>query len=229
MYLFVKRIMDICIAGIALLLLFPLWIPIMIILRMTGEGEVFFRQKRLGYNNREFLIWKFVTMLNSDPSAGTITAKNDARILPFGKYLRTTKINELPQLINVLTGEMTLVGPRPITREAFDLYPDDLKPLIYRTKAGVTGMGSVVFRNEEEILAESERGFRQCYKDEIMPIKGALEVWYQQNISFVTDMKIIFLTIIAIIKPDNSLHLKWFKDLPVERRIALPVEMKKAA
>ena len=207
--------MDLCIAGLALLLLSPLLIPIMIILRFTGEGEVFFLQKRIGYHNQEYSIWKFVTMRRDSPNSGTITAKDDPRILPFGKFLRDTKINELPQLINVMKGEMSIVGPRPLTEEAFNLYPEELKPLIYQTKAGATGIGSVVFRNEEQILAESEKPYLECYAEDIMPIKGALEVWYAQNISLLTDVKIIILTAIAIAVPDNDLHTKWFKDLSI--------------
>ena len=230
MYLIVKRMMDICLAGIALVVLLPLLIPVMIILRCTGEGEIFFKQKRLGLRNREFFVWKFATMLKDSPATGTITAKHDPRILPFGKFLRDTKINELPQLINVLTGEMSIVGPRPLTAEAFDLYPEEIKPLAYRAKVGVTGMGSVVFRNEEQILAASGKEVRQCYKEDIMPIKGALEVWYQENISFLTDIKIILLTAIAIAKPDNSLHTKWFGNLPPETKTESKAQpVKKAA
>jgi lipopolysaccharide/colanic/teichoic acid biosynthesis glycosyltransferase len=213
-YRVVKRIIDILIAVVTLLLLSPLLIPIAIILRLTGEGEIFFRQKRIGYKNREFYVWKFATMLKNSPATGTITAKHDPRILPIGRFLRDTKINELPQLINVLTGDMSIVGPRPLTEEAYALYPDELKPLVYNAKAGVTGIGSVVFRNEEQILAGSGKAVRDCYREDIMPIKGALEVWYQQNISLLTDVKIILLTAIAILKPDNKLHLKWFKNLP---------------
>ncbi len=226
MYLFIKRIIDICVSGGLLVLALPLWVPIMIVLRFTGEGEVFFKQTRLGHNNVHFSIWKFVTMLKSSPTSGTITTKNDPRILPFGRFLRDTKINELPQLINVLVGDMSLVGPRPLTREAFDLYPDELKSQVYRTKVGITGIGSVVFRNEEQILANSKLGFRRCYQDEIMPVKGALEVWYQRNASLMTDIKIILLTIVAIIRPDNTLHTEWFSDLPLE---VLPQERRKAA
>lgn len=216
MYLIVKRMMDIFLAGIALLALSPLLVPIAIILRLTGEGEIFFRQKRIGHKNKEFFVWKFATMLKDSPSTGTITAGNDPRILPVGKFLRDTKINELPQLINVLKGDMSIVGPRPLTSEAFGLYPDELKSVVYEAKVGVTGIGSIVFRNEEQILADSEKGVRQCYKEDIMPVKGALELWYQQNISLLTDIKIILLTVIAIVTPNNALHTKWFSDLPPE-------------
>ena len=154
-------------------------------------------------------------MLKDSPSSGTITVENDTRILPLGRFLRKTKINELPQLLNVLTGEMSIVGPRPLTKEAFNLYPEELKPLVYQSKVGITGVGSIIFRNEEQILANSGKEVRQCYEEDIMPVKGALEVWYNQNISFMTDAKIIILTAITIIKSDNALHVRWFKDMPV--------------
>ena len=212
----IKRIMDITIATVALTLLSPLLIPVIIILRFTGEGLVFFKQERIGYMNKPFCMWKFVTMLRDSPLTGTITAKNDQRILPFGKFLRKTKINELPQLINVIKGDMSIVGPRPLTHEAFALYPEDLKPLIYLTKPGLTGMGSIRFSDEESILANSPKERYQCYKENILPIKGALEVWYGKNNSVITYIKIIILTAVSLIIPNNKLYLKWFKNLPVE-------------
>ena len=207
--------MDILIAGTGLLLLLPLFVPLMILLRLTGEGEIFFKQKRVGYKNRDFYVWKFATMRLDSELSGTVTPKNDPRILPLGRILRSTKINELPQLINVLKGDLSVVGPRPLTDQDFRRYPEELKPLVYQTKAGLTGIGSVVFRNEEEILAKSEKEFQQCYEEDIMPIKGALEVWYGQNISFLTDIKIVLLTAFAILRPDNTLHVNWFSDLPI--------------
>jgi lipopolysaccharide/colanic/teichoic acid biosynthesis glycosyltransferase len=212
----IKRAMDIVIATVSLILLSPLLIPVMIILRYTGESLVFFKQHRIGFMNKPFYIWKFVTMLKDSPLTGTITAKNDHRILPFGKFLRKTRINELPQLINVIKGDMSIVGPRPLTHEAFALYPEDLKPFIYLTKPGLTGIGSVRFSDEEYILANSPKERYQCYKEDILPIKGALEIWYAQNNSIVTDIKIIILTAISLILPNNKLYLKWFKDLPIE-------------
>ena len=149
MYYAIKRIADLVFATLGLIVLSPFLIPVIIVLRFTGEGLVFFRQRRLGYNNKPFGVLKFVTMQKDSPSTGTITASNDTRILPFGKFLRNTKINELPQLINVLVGEMSIVGPRPLTEEAFGLYSDKLKPLIYKSRPGVTGIGSLVFRHED--------------------------------------------------------------------------------
>ena len=215
MYDVIKRIADIMLAALGLVVLAPFLIPVMIVLRFTGEGLIFFRQRRFGYNNKPFGILKFVTMLKDSPATGTITASNDSRILPFGKFLRNTKINELPQLINVLVGDMSVVGPRPLTEEAFGLYTDELKPLIYKSRPGVTGIGSLVFRHEESILAKSGKPRNQCYGEDILPVKGALEVWYSENKSIWVDIKIVILTVLAVLNMDKKLYLKWFRDLPI--------------
>ena len=213
-YLFLKRLFDLVISGVFIILLLPIMLPLILILKFTGEGEIFFRQSRIGHKNREITVLKFATMLKNSPSTGTITAENDSRILPLGKLLRKTKINELPQLINVFTGSMSIVGPRPLTEEAFNLYPDDLLPFVYESKVGITGIGSIVFRNEEVILANSNKPIQECYRDDIMPYKGALEIWYLENRSFLTDIKIIILTVVSIIKPSSQLHNYWFKGIP---------------
>lgn len=215
MYDVFKRIIDVILATLALIILSPFLTPIVIILRFTGEGLVFFRQMRFGYKNKPFAILKFVTMLKDSPSTGTITASKDPRILPFGRFLRNTKINELPQLVNVVIGDMSIVGPRPLTNEAFSLYPDDQKPLIYQSYPGITGLGSVVFRHEETILAKSNKPRNQCYKEDILPVKAALEVWYSKKKSLWVDIKIVILTFLALFISDNKLYLKWFEDLPI--------------
>jgi lipopolysaccharide/colanic/teichoic acid biosynthesis glycosyltransferase len=161
-----------------------------------------------------FGVWKFVTMRKDSASSGTITVQGDPRILPVGRILRATKVNELPQLWNIVTGDMSLVGPRPLTQQAFDLYPEEFKPLVYQSRPGLTGIGSVVFRDEERILAESKKDRLQCYREDIMPVKGALEAWYLQHRSTSVDLKIMFLTAIAILRPGNTLHRRLFKDLP---------------
>ena len=215
MYDVFKRIIDVILATLALIILSQFLTPIVIILRITGEGLVFFRQRRFGYKNKPFAILKFVTMLKDSPSTGTITASKDPRILPFGRFLRNTKINELPQLVNVVIGDMSIVGPRPLTNEAFSLYPDDQKPLIYQSYPGITGLGSVVFRHEETILAKSNKPRNQCYKEDILPVKAALEVWYSKKKSLWVDIKIVILTFLALFISDNKLYLKWFEDLPI--------------
>lgn len=214
MYLFFKRFTDLLIAGIALLLLSPVLIPCMIILLLTGEHEVFYKQKRIGYKNKPFGIWKFATMLKNSPNIGTgeITLRNDPRVMPFGKLLRITKINELPQIINVFKGDMSIVGPRPLMEVSVRLYPEDIRNKIYNCKPGMTGIGSLIFRDEEKLI--SDAADPKAMYATIYPYKGALEMWYQQNASFYTDFMIIFLTAWSIIFPKNQMVNKVFKDLP---------------
>ena len=128
-------------------------LPLMFILRVSGEGEIFFLQNRVGRGGKDFKLYKFATMLKDSPKigTGTISMKNDPRVLPVGKILRKTKINELPQLINVLVGDMSIIGPRPLTLKSFDLYSLDVQQAIKKVKPGLSGVGSIVFRKEEDI------------------------------------------------------------------------------
>lgn len=214
MYLIIKRVFDIVFSLIALIILSPLLIPIVILLKLTGEHEVFYFQKRIGYKNREFNIWKFATMLKNSPNIGTgeITLRNDPRVTKMGKFLRITKINELPQVINVLKGDMSIVGARPLMKKSFDLYTEDVKAVVYNTPPGITGMGSIIFRDEEKIISESS-DIQQTYR-QIFEYKGQLEKWYQQHISFFTDFMIIFLTAWHIIFTKSKLVHKVFPSLP---------------
>jgi lipopolysaccharide/colanic/teichoic acid biosynthesis glycosyltransferase len=214
MYKLTKRIIDILIATIALILLSPILIPSMIILLLTGHHEVFFFQKRIGYKNRVFKIWKFATMMKNSPNIGTgeITLRNDPRVTKFGRILRMTKVNELPQIINVLKGDMSIVGPRPLMEVSFKLYPAEVRQVIYNSKPGMTGIGSLIFRDEEKIV--SDAADPQAMYAAIYPYKGALELWYQKHASLYTDLMIIFLTAWSIISPRNQLVYKIFKDLP---------------
>jgi lipopolysaccharide/colanic/teichoic acid biosynthesis glycosyltransferase len=214
MYKFLKRLIDILIAAIALILLSPVLIPSIIILLFTGEHEVFYFQKRIGYKNRFFNICKFATMLKNSPNMGTgeITLRNDSRVTRFGKILRITKLNELPQIFNVFAGDMSIVGPRPLMEVSFKQYPDEVQQKIYNVKPGMTGIGSLIFRDEEKLVSEAPDP-RVMYKN-IYLYKGNLELWYQKNASLYTDMMIIFLTAWSILFPGNNLHGKIFKDLP---------------
>ena len=215
MYKFIKRILDILIAGFAFIILSPILIPVMIILKFTGENEIFYFQKRLGYKNTPFNIWKFATMLKNSPSIGTgeITLRNDPRVMPFGSFLRKTKINELPQIFNVLKGDMSIVGPRPLMEVSFLQYDETIQKNIYNVKPGITGIGSLIFRDEEKLVSEAEDP--KLMYSKIFPFKGELEMWYQKNASVLTDFKIIFLTAWSILFPENKLASKFFKDLPV--------------
>lgn len=216
MYSFIKRFFDILFSLIAIIILLPVFIPIIILLLLTGEHEVFFRQDRVGYHNKIFKIWKFATMLKNSPNMGDgdITKRGDPRITPVGKFLRQSKLNELPQVINILTGDMSFVGPRPLMKVGFDRYTDEMKEKVYRVKPGLTGIGSIVFRDEEMIITKSILPPHETYRTVILPYKGALEVWYQQHLSFYTDFMILFLTAWYIIFPNSNLVNKVFPSLP---------------
>lgn len=221
MYKFLKRFTDLLIATFALILLSPIWIVVIIILMLTGEHEVFYSQKRIGYKNKFFRIWKFATMYKNSSSIGSkeITLRNDPRVTKFGRILRMTKLNELPQIINVFKGEMSIVGPRPLMQVSFNLYSDEVKKLIYNSKPGITGIGSLIFRDEEKTVSEAADP-KKMYAA-IYPYKGELELWYLQNASLSTDIKIIFLTAWRIIFPNNDLCSKIFKTLPQKKEIVL--------
>jgi lipopolysaccharide/colanic/teichoic acid biosynthesis glycosyltransferase len=216
-YFQIKRFFDIIFSLLALLLLSPVLLPIMLLLKLTGEGEVFYLQKRVGYKNREFYIWKFATMLKNSPNMGTgdVTTRNDPRVTPMGKFLRMSKINELPQLINIFKGDMSFVGPRPLMRAGFERYSPELQAAVYRVKPGLTGIGSVVFRDEELIITQSELPPHECYQKIILPYKGALELWYQRHYGFYTDFMILFLTAWYIVFPKSGLVGRVFRELPV--------------
>ena len=220
-YKLTKRTFDILISFVALISLIPIFIPIILILRFSGEGEIFYFQERVGLDNKTIKIFKFATMLKNSEQMGTgiYTAKNDPRILPFGNFLRKTKINELPQIINILNGDISLVGPRPLIRKTFELYKEQDQKIIYSMKPGLTGVGSIVFRNEEEILNNAKIDLEKFYENHITPYKAELELWYEKNKSFICDLKIIFLTAWVIFFNDSNLPWTLFKDLPKKDQI----------
>ena len=218
MYTFFKRFFDIILSGIAIIILSPLLVPVMIVLKCTGEHYIFYGQDRIGYRNRHFKILKFATMLLNSPNmaGGLHTTKGDPRVLPFGRFLRKTKINELPQIFNIFLGDMSIVGPRPLVDKTFAPYSDEVKAKIYNVKPGLTGIGSIVFRDEEAILTECvEKGLSidEAYAKVVSPYKGALEMWYQDHIGFWTDFMLIFLTAWVIVFHESNLVFKVFKDL----------------
>mgnify|MGYP002354013081 CR=1 FL=1 len=220
---FIKRIIDIILSLLAIAVLSPLLIPVMIILLLTGEHYIFYGQNRVGYKNRTFKIWKFATMLKNSPTLGTgsITLRNDPRVFPFGRFLRKTKLNELPQLFNILLGDMSIIGPRPLMKVDFDKYSPDVQKVIYNTRPGLSGIASIVFTNEEELHSNTKMDVHEFDKLFIMPYKGALEQWYQKNCTLYTDISIILLTIVKIFNSNSLLPYNWFKSLP-----KLPKELK---
>jgi lipopolysaccharide/colanic/teichoic acid biosynthesis glycosyltransferase len=219
MYKLFKRISDIVSSSIALIILAPLLIPIVIGLKLTGEGYIFYFQERVGMKNNLFNIYKFATMLKDSVNmkGGLITTKKDPRITPMGGFLRKNKINELPQLLNILFGHMSVVGPRPVMQKSFDQYPEDVQKVIYNVKPGLTGIGSLIFRDEEDLITNvrDEGGDTwEYYKTVIYPHKGKLEQWYQENYSFWTDFKIILATAWAVVRPESNIAYRWFKGIP---------------
>lgn len=211
-----KRTFDFISSGILIVILSPLLIPLIVILRFTGEGKIFYVQQRIGKGGKKFGLLKFATMLENSPnmSGGDVTMGNDPRVLPVGRILRKTKINELPQLLNIFLGDISVVGPRPLTPRTFGYYPKDIQEEIKDLKPGLTGIGSIVFRDEESVLAKSSKPHLQCYEEDIAPYKGKLEVWYKKNKSFGLDLTLIFLTIWVIFFPKSTIYETWFKDLP---------------
>ncbi|MDB2582760.1 sugar transferase [Gammaproteobacteria bacterium] len=197
-----QRFLDIFISGIALILLLPLLTPLIIVLRFTGEGEVFFKQVRVGFKGKKFEIYKFATMLKDSPNIGarTLTMQNDPRVLPIGKFLRKTKINELPQLLNIFIGNMSIVGPRPLVPDGEINYTSKQSKIIRSVTPGVTGIGSLVLRDEESFYAHREDA-KDFYINVISPYKASLEIWYIENKSFLLNLKIILATILAVIYP----------------------------
>jgi lipopolysaccharide/colanic/teichoic acid biosynthesis glycosyltransferase len=213
---FFKRLFDIILAFLALVIFTPIMIPILIGLLLTGEHYIFYLQKRIGYNNRPFEIWKFATMLKNSPNLGTgsLTLRNDPRLMPMGSFLRKTKINEFPQIVNIFKGDMSLVGPRPQMEVNFLKFPSEVQKIIYKVRPGITGIGSIIFRDEEKWISQSNMDPHDFDKNYIAPYKGALELWYQEHLSFYTDFMIILLTVWTIISPENDLVHNVFKDLP---------------
>lgn len=211
-----QRIFDVFLSAAALLVLAPLLVPIALILRFSGEGEIFYKQPRVGYKGQLFDILKFATMLKNSPNMGTglVTVRGDPRILPIGGFLRKTKINELPQLINVLLGDMSLIGPRPLAPRGFNAYSDDTKAIVTQIKPGLSGIGSIAFRNEEEMLQQVAGDQMEFYDKVIMPYKGRLECWYVENRSFSLYLALIVFTVLAVALPSNRLLWRLYPGIP---------------
>lgn len=210
-----QRILDIVLSSIALLFLSPLLVPVAVTLRFTGEGEVFFRQHRVGRGGQMFSLLKFATMLKDSPNigTGTVTVKNDPRVLPVGRVLRRTKLNEVPQLLNVLRGDMSLIGPRPQTRRCFDAFPVRSQEAIKCVRPGLSGIGSIVFRDEEEMM-HSAKDPDQFYDEVIMPYKGRLEEWYTGHRDIGLYFKLIIATGWVVLFPRSDAVWRWFPSVP---------------
>jgi lipopolysaccharide/colanic/teichoic acid biosynthesis glycosyltransferase len=211
-----QRLFDILFSFLALLALAPIFFLVIIILRFTGEGEIFFIQKRVGKGGKYFGLFKFATMLKNSPNigTGTITIKGDVRVLPFGSILRKTKINELPQLLNIFLGHMSVIGPRPLTSETFNAYDLIIQKTIQQVRPGLSGIGSIIFRDEENILSGDKKGV-DFYSNVIAPYKGFLEEWYVEHQNIYIYFIAIILTVLIVIFPKTQLPWLIFKNLPI--------------
>lgn len=209
------RFFDILFSGLALLVLFPFMLPIIIGLKLTGEHDIFYLQERIGKDGKPFKVFKFATMMRNSANmkGGLVTLKDDPRILPMGKFLRKTKINEIPQLINIFIGNMSVIGYRPFVKKHYDLYSDEVKTQINKIVPGLSGIGSVVFRDEEDILHTVEDP-NNVHDNIITPYKGQLECWYVEHRSVTNYFKLIFATVFVVLNPKSKAWQKWFKSLP---------------
>lgn len=194
-----KRLFDISFSSLGLIILSPILLIIAALVSLETKGSVFFRQVRVGKHNQDFRIFKFKTMYEGSHKKGLLTlGDKDSRVTKVGYYLRKSKLDELPQLINVFIGNMSFVGPRPEVRKYVDHYSEeDLQ--IFKIKPGITDYASIAFRNEAELLKDTNNP-EKVYIEEIMPKKLALNKKYMANVSILTDIKIILKTFLTILK-----------------------------
>ncbi len=194
----IKRTFDFFLSAIGLLILSPLFLIVAIWIKVDSSGPVFFRQKRVGLFGKDFFIYKFRTMRVDAESSGRLTVGKDSRITRSGHFLRKSKIDELPQLIDVLLGTMSLVGPRPEVREFIDCYSDEVKEKVLSVRPGITDRASIEMVDENEILSKYEDP-RQAYIDHILPIKQKYYVQYVENRTLLLDITLIFQTLLKIV------------------------------
>lgn len=210
------RVLDVLLSGVALLCLLPVLVLIALVLSCSGEHEVFYRQDRVGRGGKSFGLLKFATMLKDSPNLGSglLTLKDDPRVLPFGRFLRRTKLNELPQLVNVLLGDMSLIGPRPQAPGHFEVFPAHVKAELVKVRPGLSGIGSIVFRDEESLLSVPGRDPERYYREVIAPYKGELELWFIRRRGLALYLKLIALTIWVVVWPGRVPYRSIFPDLP---------------
>lgn len=209
------RFFDIVFSCSALLILSPIFLVVMVMLRFSGEGEVFYRQLRVGRGEKEFWLLKFATMLKNSPSiaSGELTLPNDPRVLPVGRVLRKSKINELPQLWNVFVGDMSFIGPRPQTYRYYTRYLKSDREYIAQVKPGLSGMGSILFRDEECLIARVTNPV-QFDEDVITPYKGQIERWFVCNQSLFLYFELMFVTAVVVILPNSKFYKSIFMRVP---------------
>lgn len=198
-----KRAIDLTVSGIVLLVTLPFLLMAALAVRFSSSGPILFRQRRVGRNGCVFEILKFRTMRVAQDTTNAITIGRDPRITRVGHFLRQSKIDELPQLLNVLRGDMSLVGPRPEVLHYVELYPDDLRRKILSVRPGITDRASIKYRNEAELLARQPDP-DDYYRLVIMPDKLRLAAHYADRVSVAEDIRVILATLKAVLRPQPS-------------------------
>ena len=198
-HLYGKRMFDIILSFILVILLSPLFLVISIVVKFGSEGPVFYKQQRMGRNSNLFTLYKFRTMKKDSESKGPgVTAENDSRITSAGRFLRAYKLDEIPQLLNVFKGDMSLVGPRPESKKYVDMFKEDYSDIL-RVSPGITDYAALEYRNEEELLATYE-DVEEAYTTIILPDKIRLYKKYIKEMSLSVDLTLLFRTLLGVIK-----------------------------
>jgi lipopolysaccharide/colanic/teichoic acid biosynthesis glycosyltransferase len=209
------RLFDILFSLIGLSLLFPILLIVMVILRFSGEREVFYRQVRIGRGECKFHLLKFATMLQDSPDTGSgeLTLPNDPRVLPFGQILRKTKLNELPQLWNILVGDLSFIGPRPQTPRYYNCFREEDRLWIAKVRPGLSGVGSILFRDEEKLLSHIDNPV--AFDDHVItPYKGVVEHWYVLHQSISLYLELIFTTLMVVLIPAADFQQRLLRRIP---------------
>jgi lipopolysaccharide/colanic/teichoic acid biosynthesis glycosyltransferase len=195
----VKRVFDVIVSFCVLIVFFPIGLILALFISIESRGGVFYFQQRIGFKGNPFSLFKFRTMTkNADKSGKLTVGMKDARITRTGYFIRKYKLDEFPQFINVLIGQMSIVGPRPEVKEYVDLYNDEQRKIL-NVKPGITDYASIEYFNENELLGNSTDP-QKTYIEEVMPAKLALNKKYVDNASLSTDIKIMWLTFLKIVR-----------------------------
>lgn len=193
-----KRLFDVIVAAIGLIVLMPLWAVIAVLIRLQDRGPVFYSARRVGRHGQIFQLMKFRTMiLNADKIGAAITSQNDPRVTRIGRFLRDSKLDELPQLFNVLKGDMSLVGPRPEDPTYVALYSEDQKKIL-RVRPGITSAASLAYRHEERLLSDPD--WELTYREKIMPSKLQIDLDYLSQRTFLSDLALIWKTVRSMLQ-----------------------------
>ena len=197
--LILKRLFDILASLILLIILSPLFIIFSIMIKLDSKGSIMFKQNRVTENGRIFKIFKFRTMVeNADKNGSQVTVENDSRVTKIGKFLRKFRLDEIPQLINILIGDMSFVGTRPEVPKYVELYTDEMKATLLM-KAGVTSLASIKFKDEEKLL-QLDGNIDKIYIENILPQKMQYNLEYLKRFNFFYDIKLMFMTLFAVVK-----------------------------